>query len=355
VRFFNRTSKFLPYSVQDSGLSFEQAFFNNNFNCAVAYGHEVPISDAESGAYGGVVAHRLEDYQELIGFLKGEGYTFKTGQQLHSEPASPKTCFIRHDVDGDLVAAAMCGEMLASQDVQASFYILHTGPYYGHWEEDPSGAPAFRRHDALGKVYKYLDDLGQDVGLHTDGLGIYLNKGVDGSQAVAKEIAWFGEQGVAMRGTAPHNSYETHNACNSAIFKGRRLIPPVNLPKPSQDMTVVKKWSEMGGVRFPLGTLREDALGLTYEANDIYINYEKSYTDLLYVSIFGYNQICVNSLRGSLTNKPEIGIYSHEAVRNRLSAAADTELIYMSTHPEYYGRRTNAEFEGLSERILRSH
>jgi hypothetical protein len=351
VEFFSRlglgrSRKFAAYRAWDSGLPLSEALANNDVNCRLAYGHDVPVADVNSGAYNGIVAHHVDDYAELVSFLKAANYRFKTGRQLHQEEPGPRTCHLRHDVDGDLLGALLCGEMLASLGVQGSFYILHTGPYYGEWRQDEQG-PFFARHASLGAVYKRLQDLGHEVGLHTDGLGVYLNHGVDGAQAVRAELAWLNEIGVEVTGTAAHNSFETHNACNSAVFRGRSLIPPNHTLYKG---VKVSRWSTMNGVRYPLGTIDERAVGLVYEDNDVYGQVGSGYRDLLYASTYGHEKVFIYSWRDLASGDDAGRTVSHSALKSWIGAADPQDLIYISSHPEYYGRRGASELDKLLQR-----
>jgi hypothetical protein len=111
----------------------------------------------------------------------------------------------------------------------------------------------FYRNPMLKEWVKALIISGCEIGLHTDALHLYVNHDVDGAMAITEEIAWLRLHGAHISGTAAHNSYPAYNAENFEIFSDYVLCG--------------RSKAVFDNKRFPLGTLDEASLKLTYEAN----------------------------------------------------------------------------------------
>lgn len=164
----------------------------------------------------------------------------------------PLAIALRHDVDADIVTAVRCGRMLASRGLPGAFFILHTSHYYGVFQEN-EGDLAFVRHDGFTSLLADLRATGAEIGIHNDALGIIHDHGADGVQAFVEELRWLREQGVAIRGSAAHNSAAVYGAECFEIFKGL-----------ATGNRGVVHWR---GRSIHLQTLAAGAIGLEYEAN----------------------------------------------------------------------------------------
>ena len=194
------------------------------------------------------LANPFHYYRELIDFLSAVGRSISIVPlaDLMTETAGQGSRIaIRHDVDADPITAVRCARYLARTGIPGSFYLLHTAPYYGLFQQG-----MFVRSPLLQKWVRELILAGCEIGLHNDALGVYLHHGFDGAQALTTEIAWLRDQGAVVKGTVAHNSGPAYGAENSEVFHGRLL------------------WSRSvrrNGKRLPLGVLSEQAVGLTYE------------------------------------------------------------------------------------------
>ncbi|MEX2577559.1 MAG: hypothetical protein WD342_00765 [Verrucomicrobiales bacterium] len=156
------------------------------------------------------------------------------------------------------MSALRTARMEADCGIRSSWYILHTSPYYGNWKED-----VFLRHSCMRHIYRQIEDMGHEIGLHTDGLHVYQGWGADGAAAVREEIEWLREAGLKIEGTTAHNSVGAYGACNYAIFKGRQKAlwdKPGECP---DSMTFQGKTAL-------LQQLDEKELGLRYECNELF-------------------------------------------------------------------------------------
>jgi hypothetical protein len=163
-------------------------------------------------------------------------------------PAGYVLIGLRHDMDTEPYSSLDVARELHAAGLMGSFYVLHTAEYYGQWIDG-----VFRRTEEIAPMLRQIqDDYRCEVGLHNDGLWVYQNSGVDGSQAVADELAWLRREGLHIVGTAAHNSAPVYGAENFELFRGRSGRSSCTL---------------VGGRQVSLQTLDEEALGLTYEAN----------------------------------------------------------------------------------------
>ena len=155
---------------------------------------------------------------------------------------------IRVDLDMDIIAARAMARIAGRRSVPMSIYLLPTSSYYGYFADG-----TFHRHFDCGKIYKELQDAGCEIGLHVDGLEVYLRHGMDGATAVREELDWLRSCGLDVRGTTGHNVASVYGAENFELFAGRAVGG--------------RKAAVKDGTILPLGVLDETALGLDYEGS----------------------------------------------------------------------------------------
>jgi len=247
-------ARFSPYKVENTGRTINDIFMHINNICHAGHGPQY-----SSGGRGKIVAQPISDFHRLLDDLKSHPrLTWHTAhdqiksQELHGNIVG----HLRHDVDVDIRAALEIARVEAEFGIPATFYILHTAPYYGSF----SGG-VFRRNEAMIHVYREIQNLGHEIALHTDPLNLYINYDIDGAQAIREELKWLRDNGIEIRGTVAHNSSSEYGVENFAIFKGRQL-----------------RFGEPGGPegyvfqnkKIPLQVLDEEELGLEYEGNDLF-------------------------------------------------------------------------------------
>ncbi|WP_448106817.1 sulfotransferase domain-containing protein [Pseudomonas azerbaijanoccidentalis] len=227
---------FAPYRVTKAFSTAEDVVGLINAGCA--YFSDSGLGLANPLSY---FAQMLSDLSALKDRKIGSMYELLLGE-------SGVNTAIRVDVDMDLVAGLEMAKISSRYQLPLTFYILHTAPYYGYMHEG-----TFYRHEGSAELYRDMQSLGCEIGLHVDALGLYLDHNVDGSQAVEQELAWLREQKVNVRGTSAHNCAPVYGAENFEVFKGRSIrgTPYFN----------------RGEKYIPLGTLDELALGLEYEGS----------------------------------------------------------------------------------------
>jgi hypothetical protein len=155
---------------------------------------------------------------------------------------------IRLDLDMDLIAIRAMARIAGRRRVPMSVYLLPTSSYYGYFADG-----MFHRHFVCGPVYKELQDAGCEIGLHVDGLEVYLRHGIDGAAATREELEWLRSCRLTIRGTTGHNVAAVYGAENFELFAGRSVGG--------------RRTAAKDGTLLPLGVLDEAALGLDYEGS----------------------------------------------------------------------------------------
>ena len=253
-----RQSRLSPYRVSNSGLSFVEIArrANESYFSAFQPGYE----GAEAGR---LAVDPILRYEKLLRALMTlPNAAFVTAAELvgRTPKGDELLIQIRHDVDGDVMAALAQAEVEARLGITSTNYILHTAPYYGAWNSEKK---VFERHESSLAVYQRMQALGHEIALHTDSLYLYQTHGVDGAAAICEELAWLRAAGLNITGTVSHNSISTYGACNYAIFRGRPVGRIQDAPAGPRGVVFNGQWA-------PLQVLDESELGLAYEGNELF-------------------------------------------------------------------------------------
>ncbi len=164
---------------------------------------------------------------------------------------------LRHDVDSRLESALVLARMEAGRGLRATYFVLHTAPYYD-------------RSTGLAGALRELQELGHEVGLHSDLVTLELARGLDPRWVLARELEWLRREGLEIVGVAGHGSYEArkHGFLNHLFFSDL----PARAPRfPNNDVGLRGEKLDASGLT--RGTLSE--FGLRYDAdfldNDSYV------------------------------------------------------------------------------------
>jgi hypothetical protein len=339
-----RSPKFAPYRVVSSDLLLKEIIYRQN---QLNYTQNSSAFDpAES--QNRYVADTIETYRQFLGGILRSGYDFKTVEETIK--ATDNHAVIRHDVDGDLPAALRCAQIEKSLGIRSTYYFLHTSPYYG-----AANGKMFLRNEACADIYLQIQSLGHEVGLHTDTLWIYQNWGMDGVDGLIAELNWLRSVGLRIVGTAPHNSPDVYGGiANSDIFVGRHhqetALHNVRTP---HELDVERAEG------IPVRSVDEMALGLVYEADDMWnrecivdwisiANFDSN------VRMLSWNKSPESAMSKLLVKNPELfekmqpimrhmkekqWRYPHSDVLDAFLPPDVPHIVYLSVHPEYYGRR----------------
>lgn len=227
-----------------------------SFTVAGARGHRgyVAVDGHDPERYGRQLELNYRDlvnpfayYRDLVdGLVAIDRLRIRPLYEFPTADRSGPLVGLRHDIDGDPVAAVRAARHLARLGICGSFYPLHTARYYGLFH-----GGTFVRNPQVRQWIEALIVAGCEIGMHNDALGAHMLTGIDGAAALATEIEWLRSQGALVRGTVGHNSAPSYGAENSEVFKGRRLW---DRPPRAAD-----------GTDMPLEALDEKTLGLEYE------------------------------------------------------------------------------------------
>jgi hypothetical protein len=115
---------------------------------------------------------------------------------------------LRHDVDSRLDSALRLAELEAARGLRATYFVLHTAPYWAAADL----APHARR----------LQELGHEVGFHNDLLTVERVQGGDARTALEDALARLRGAGIEVTGAAAHGSPWCHRLGfhNNYVFAG---------------------------------------------------------------------------------------------------------------------------------------
>ena len=321
-----------PYKVEQSDVNLEDVFNNVNYNFYSAYGPDFNQKDCMALSVDGPL-----DYQRFLTELKNRVPNLSSNTFAHYIPSNQLendevACIIRHDVDGDLVAAVQQAKIEESLGYKTSYFILHTAPYYGEFQADGR----FFRNDESLLAYQDLQSYDHEIALHTDGMLVYQEYGVDGAQCVREEIEWLRSNDIDLVGTTAHNSWPSYGVENFTIFAGKDRGKGEGM----RAVTHNGKWA-------PLGMLNEIDMKLTYEANELLWQRD---TPVFYAALRSQNIWRVsfyNYSKELLNEEHSFGSYA-EFNNNLISTDDLLDLIqeiqspaylYLVVHPMHYGLR----------------
>ena len=178
-------------------------------------------------------------------------------------------------------------------------------------------------------VILQIQNLGHEIGLHNDALGLYQGFNIDGVSALKTEIAWLRRNKIYINGTSAHNSFSVYGASNYSIFKNK----PLNLNTLNKYKGIVKgrNWA-------PLGILSERDLNLKYECNDFFWQKKKKvdFISLLRQGLWLYYNDHFNCLYKKKFKK-EWCTYS--MVIKKIESYKYKKLFNFLIHPMHYGFR----------------
>jgi hypothetical protein len=325
-----RLAALQPYRVEASRLSLETVETNVNLNFFGAYGPDF---------FGKTSSHMSVDtpwqYRDLLSRLKAvPNLRFATVRDALASP--PKgaeiVCTIRHDIDGDLVAAAQQARIEQSLGVQTSYYVLHTAPYYGTLSGN-----VLSRNSVSAQRYRDIQAAGHEIALHTDGMTLYQSHNVDGAAAIVEELRWLRSEGLNVIGSTAHNSFGVYGCNNYSVFKGR----PLAATRPGGPMGVIHngKWA-------PLQLLDEKELGLEYEANELFW---QEHTPLFYGCLMAqndwhmeHNKYALLSATGARAPwKFQPG--THDDLVDAVAALDGPAYVKLVVHPMHFGFRPSPD------------
>jgi peptidoglycan/xylan/chitin deacetylase (PgdA/CDA1 family) len=323
------------YRVAESGKSQSEVFAEINDQVFRAHGPDHRFGAVE----GRIVVDPLFQYERLLrGLADVGGLECVPFRELLSEscPKDKIRCGIRHDIDIDIRAALSQAEIEKEYGVRTTYFVLHTAPYYGQFQNG-----VFYRNGCIAHVCKRIQELGHEIAVHTDALLVYQKYQIDGAEALSKEIEWLRSEGIDIVGTTAHGSAAVYGAENYAIFKGRGRPLPLDAAVNRTGGGVSQAATEVvhNGKWAPLQVLDEAELGLTYEANDVFWQQEVpvEYGALRGVDAWRWNP---HLARWRKTKDPaERWFYDQSRMLHEIASLDKGCFLILVVHPVYSGAR----------------
>jgi len=319
---------FAPYKVAPSGICLEELLGRINAQCYMAHGPDYRYGPQR------IIANPLHAYRRFLGAVAGDGrFEFVTFRRLYSapRPADKVQVLIRHDVDIDVVTAWRQAQIEHELGVVSTYFFLHNAPYHGRFD-----GKAFYRHECIRHLYKEFEDLGHEVGLHNDALDLYMNRRIDGSQALVAELEWMRGAGLDVIGTVAHNHLPTYGAENYEIFAGRAVVEWEG--EQAGDYKNEREVCSKGRVA-PLRVLDERELGLIYEGNDAFKYGEGpvEYGATRFLDLWRWN-MHIRRYRED-PDPPNTYFVGEDVVLRDILSLSPGTLLILTVHPVYYGCR----------------
>ncbi len=200
--------KFRPYRTGEKAFDMEQ--MRTEF---------VPVGESldKSG-----LRNNIEYYKKFIAFIGSvPRCEVRPLKDLYQPLEDDRfTLALRHDMDMDLFSSLDTSRILFNAGLRGTFYIQHTAGYYGEFTDGRFS----RNTNMIEHLLSVQNDFQCELGLHTDGLWVYQQCGLDGAQAIRSELAWLRSHGIRIFGTAAHNSAPLYGAENFEIFEGRAVL-----------------------------------------------------------------------------------------------------------------------------------
>lgn len=124
-----------------------------------------------------------EQYRVMLRAGRDAGYSFATFDQLVALRRSRKqACFLRHDCDNDLVAAAALARIEAELDVRSTFFVMTRSALYNLM------APP------MLALAREIVSLGHRIGLHFDEMPYRTHPAASIAEQVDRERAWLSQE-----------------------------------------------------------------------------------------------------------------------------------------------------------------
>ncbi len=174
------------------------------------------------------------DYLNFLGRLSRSGspWEFASASEFaaHSNP-DVTALFLRHDIDDDLCGCILLAQHEREVGAKASYFVLHSDvDYYGCFDE----SKIFQRIAVADDYIWRIHELGGNIGLHIDPLGIIGKHGVDGIMAMVSELMRFRALGLPCNSVCSHNSASAYNAMNHDVFAGYNVSGQTEVETPTR-------------------------------------------------------------------------------------------------------------------------
>lgn len=144
-----------------------------------------------------------DDFIALLDELKNtDRYVVCTGKDFLETFDSEKiVVYMRHDIDHDAATALRMAKEEHKRGLKSSYYILSTARYYGE-----QGETGLRRYASMDSLYREIQSLGHEIGIHNDLLSMIILWDIDPLEYQKQELAYYHEAGLPVVGVVSHGS-----------------------------------------------------------------------------------------------------------------------------------------------------
>lgn len=297
---------------------------------------------------------KLRDYSEILQGVKKAGgiNLLKMSEMRETESKSlVKRLGVRHDIDSDLETALRMAKIENKYGVFSTYYVLHTAKYY--WSDY-----LVKRSPKCLHTLRQIQELGHEIGLHNDSLGVLVDAGISPQETLETELSFLRNNSIVVSGTASHGSFHQYNASNYEVFKGLSI----------NNRTSFK---DKNGKSHHLNYIDMKDLDLTYEAN--YILDSKLISSEEYLAKYGGKFVSNTDFIDWMTRDYDLqwGIFgkdfwietnektgevkflSQGETIEKIVFSEDYLVGVLDSHPEYFGNSKSRFFLHSLYRILK--
>ncbi len=141
-------------------------------------------------------------YEELLQELSKPVYRILPLHEFRQTADSTKILVgMRHDVDGHPFKALIMAQMEKAHNISATYFILHSAEYYGHYS-----MKGVSRYPAMNEIYLNLHHLGHEIGIHNDLMALMVFTNIEPLEFTHQELAFYQSLEIPIYGTSSHGS-----------------------------------------------------------------------------------------------------------------------------------------------------
>lgn len=266
-------------------------------------------------------------YCALLDQLSDERFAVVRLRDYDQTRPSDRVVFsLRHDIDADLESASSLARLEHDHGLRATYFVLHTAPYYGITRRGfTRRQPAVR--DALLEIQ---DRYGHEVGFHNDLVTLHCIYGVDALAYARDELAWLRDGGLDIVGTAAHGSdfaaqlgYDNRYLFSDVFEKLGAPLPEA----PNHERIIISHGTSHREIEIPKTTLAE--LGFAYEA--YHLDHNIAYADCYFIDGRRWHprQLDLDNLQ-------------------------QTDRVILLTHPVHWGAGLAQKYRRAARRFVRN-
>jgi len=239
-----------------------------------------------------------DQYRSLLKELAKDKYIVLPINQYRKYKSASKVLIgFRHDVDWHPFKAVEMARMEKEYGLFSTWYILPTAPYYGKYELNE-----INPFNCMAPVYRELQNLGGEVGIHLDLLTNMVIQHLDPMVENRNNLKYFRNIGIHIYGASAHGS---------AIAQKTRI----NNYEMFSDFTT-RKFFTYDNERFYVGQYTMKQYGYEYEA--YHVDYSWYFSDV--------------------GGKWNVKDGSFNALMEQLKSAPNGTRIELLVHPVWWGK-----------------